>query len=45
MIKNGFVVTRDASDKLVPEGAIYIEDSKIIDIGKTRDLDKTYKAE
>ena len=45
MIKNGFIVTMDDSDRLVPEGAIYIEESKIIDIGKTRDLDKTYKAD
>lgn len=45
MIKNGVVVTMDGSDRLLTDGAIYIEGSRIIDVGKTRDLEKTYKAD
>ncbi|MFB0543239.1 MAG: amidohydrolase family protein [Candidatus Bathyarchaeia archaeon] len=45
MVKNGFIVTMDESDRLLRDGAIYIEGSKIIDIGETRDLEKTYKAD
>lgn len=38
-------MTMDKSDRLIPDGAIYIEGSKIIDVGKTRDLEKKYKAD
>ncbi|MFQ6086589.1 MAG: amidohydrolase family protein, partial [Candidatus Bathyarchaeia archaeon] len=45
MVKNGFIVTMDKSDRLLTDGAIYIEGQKIIDIGETRDLEKTYRAD
>ncbi|MEA2089380.1 MAG: amidohydrolase [Thermoproteota archaeon] len=45
MIKNGFIVTMDKSDRLLTDGAICIEGPEIIDIGKTRDLEKTYRAD
>lgn len=35
----------DKLDTLLLDGAIYIEDSKIDDIGKTEDLEKTYKVD
>ncbi|MFX1535974.1 MAG: amidohydrolase family protein [Promethearchaeota archaeon] len=45
MIKNGVIVTMDNSNRLLSDEAIYIEKAKIIDIGKTRDLEKTYEAD
>jgi len=45
MIKNGVVVTMDESDRLVTDGAICIEGARIVDIGKTRDIEKTYKVD
>ena len=35
----------DESDRLLSDGAIYIEGARIINLGKTRDLEKTYKAD
>ncbi|MEM3390491.1 MAG: amidohydrolase [Thermoproteota archaeon] len=35
----------DKYDRLLTNGAIYIEGGKIIDIGKTQDLEETYKAD
>lgn len=45
MVMNGFILTMDKSDRMLADGAIYVEGSKIIDIGKTRDLRKTYRAD
>ena len=38
-------MTMDKLDTLLLDGAIYIEDSKIVDIGKTGVLEKMYKAD
>jgi len=45
IIKNGSIVTMDESNRLLPQGAIYIEGSRIIGIGKMADLEKTYRAD
>jgi len=45
LIKNGTVVTMSRHHGIIEDGAIYTEGSNIIDIGKTRDLEKTYKAD
>jgi len=45
MIKNGTLVTMNPHHGVVEHGAIYIEGQKIIDIGKTRDLEKKYRAD
>jgi hypothetical protein len=45
LTKNDGVVTIDESDRLSTDEAIYIEVARIIDLGKTLDLEKTYKAD
>jgi len=45
LIKNGSIVTMDKFNRLLPKGAIYIEKSKIVNVGRTRDIEKAYKAD
>jgi cytosine/adenosine deaminase-related metal-dependent hydrolase len=44
LIKNGYVLTLNPKRQIIRDGAIYIEGSKIHDVGKTEDL-RAYKAE
>jgi cytosine/adenosine deaminase-related metal-dependent hydrolase len=44
LIKNGYVLTLNPKRQIITDGAIYIEDNRILDIGKTEAL-KTHKAE
>jgi len=44
LIKNGYVLTLNPQRQIIRDGAIYIENGKIIAVGKTESL-KTYKAE
>jgi len=45
IIKNGFIVTMNECCTLLDDGAIYIEKSQIIDIGKTEALERTHRAD
>ncbi|MEM3571553.1 MAG: amidohydrolase family protein [Candidatus Bathyarchaeia archaeon] len=45
IIKNGLIVTMDKQKRIIENGAIAIENEKIIDIGKTIELEKKYKAD
>ena len=44
LIKNGYVLTLNKDRQIIRDGAVYIEDSKIVDVGKTENL-LDYKAE
>lgn len=38
LIKNGYVLTLNPQRQIVRDGAVYIEDTKIVEVGKTEDL-------
>ncbi len=44
LIKNGYILTLNPQRQILRDGAIYIENEKIVEVGKTEDL-KTHKAE
>lgn len=44
LIKNGYVLTLNKKRQIIRDGAIYIENSQIRDVGKTEDL-KAHRAE
>ena len=44
LIKNGYILTLNPQRHILRDGAIYIEDEKIVEVGKTEDL-KEHKAE
>lgn len=45
LIKNGIIVTMDNKDTIVKNGSIFIEDDRIVAIGKTREIKRKYTAE
>ena len=45
LIKNGIVVTLDAQDRVLMDGAIAVEGSRIVAIGETPDLSRLHKAD
>jgi len=45
LIKNGFVVTMDERNRMLTNGAVYIEGAKIVHVGSTQELESTYKAD
>jgi len=45
LIKNGYVITVDEKRRIIKDGAVAIDGNKIIDVGKTDDLIKKYKAD
>jgi len=45
LIKNGLIVTLDSQRRIIKDGAIAIEGNKILDVGKTEEIKKKYKAE
>ncbi len=42
LIKNGYIITMDKECKIIKDGAIYIENNKIISIGSSVDIQKEY---
>ncbi len=44
LIKNGYVLTLNNKRQIIRDGAVYIEGTKIVDVGKTKDL-RDHKAE
>ncbi|MFW9959211.1 MAG: amidohydrolase, partial [Candidatus Odinarchaeota archaeon] len=44
LIKNGYVLTLNPKRQIIRDGAIYIKDNVIIDVGKTEAL-KTHRAD
>ena len=45
LIKNGYVITVDEKRRIIKNGAVAIDGNKIVDVGKTDDLIKKYKAD
>lgn len=45
LISNGIVITMNQEREIINNGSIVVEDNKIIDVGKTETIDKSYKAE
>ena len=45
LIRNGIVVTMDENRRIIKDGAIFIDDSKIVAVGKTEDIEREYKAD
>lgn len=45
LIKNGLVVTMDSTKRVIKNGAVIFEEDAIIDVGKTKELEKTYSGE
>jgi cytosine/adenosine deaminase-related metal-dependent hydrolase len=41
LIKNGYVLTLDKARRIVADGAVYIEDGRIISVGKSEELRNT----
>jgi len=42
LIKNGYVITVDASRRIIRDGAVVVEGDKIVEVGKTSDLKKKF---
>src|SRR5690349_17949433 len=42
LITNGTVVTWEPSRELIPDGAVYLEDGRVAEVGTTRDLAARY---
>jgi 5-methylthioadenosine/S-adenosylhomocysteine deaminase len=45
LIKNGLVVTMDSKKRVIKNGGLIFDEDKIIDVGKTRELEKSYSGE
>ncbi|MEM3506659.1 MAG: amidohydrolase [Candidatus Bathyarchaeia archaeon] len=45
IIKDGIIITMNRERRILKNGAIAIEGNRIVDIGKTEDLEKKYKAD
>jgi 5-methylthioadenosine/S-adenosylhomocysteine deaminase len=45
LIKNGFVVTMDGDRRVIEDGAVAVEGSRIVDVGRTGDVAKMHRAE
>ncbi len=43
LLKNGLVVTMDKKRRIIKNGAVAIQDNKIVAVGKTADIEKEYK--
>ena len=43
-VKNGSVITMDSNRRIIENGAVAIENDKIVEVGKTEDLQKNYGA-
>ncbi len=44
LVKNGYVLTMNPQRQIIPDGAVYVEGSEIVDVGKTSDL-QSHRAE
>jgi len=45
LIKNGLIITVDKNRRIIKDGAIAIDNNKIVDVGKTDAIEKKYSAE
>lgn len=45
LIRNGTIITMDPHERIIKDGAIYVKEDKIADIGKTESLRKKYRAD
>jgi 5-methylthioadenosine/S-adenosylhomocysteine deaminase len=44
LIKNGYIITMNTKRRVIPRGAVVIEDDEIVAVGKTADIEKDYRA-
>lgn len=45
LIKNGTVITVDGRNRICKDGAIVIQNDRIVDVGKTREIKRGYKSD
>ncbi|OGD46902.1 hypothetical protein A3K70_01100 [Candidatus Bathyarchaeota archaeon RBG_16_48_13] len=45
LVKNVLILTMNGSQQIIKDGAIAIENDRIVEIGKSNDLTRSYKAE
>lgn len=45
LVKNGLILTMNGSRQIIRDGAIAIENDRIVEVGKSSDLTRSYKAE
>jgi 5-methylthioadenosine/S-adenosylhomocysteine deaminase len=45
LIKNGIIVTVNENDQIIKNGALYVENDRIVDLGRTRDITKKHRAD
>lgn len=45
LIKNGIILTVDRNDQIIKNGALYLENDRIVDVGLTRDVTKKHRAD
>ncbi|MDW7978201.1 MAG: hypothetical protein RMH74_05305, partial [Candidatus Caldarchaeum sp.] len=42
LVKGGYVITLDKARRIIREGAVVVEDSRIVDVGKADEVGKKY---
>ncbi|MGQ4914716.1 MAG: amidohydrolase family protein [Candidatus Asgardarchaeia archaeon] len=45
IIKNGYLITVDSNDRIIPNGAVVIEGNKIVAVGKTSEILDKYRSD
>jgi len=45
LIRNGTILTLDKNNRIINDGAVFIDEGKIIEVGKTEEVSKKYKPE
>ena len=45
MILNGIVITMDSQNRVIKNGAVFVDGEEIIDVGKSENIKKKYKAD
>ncbi|MEM3522117.1 MAG: amidohydrolase, partial [Candidatus Bathyarchaeia archaeon] len=45
LIKNGIILTLDKNNKIIKNGSVFIDDGKIVEVGKTEEFSKKYNPE
>lgn len=45
LIKNGVIVTVNKNNQIIKNGALYLENNRIVDLGRTRDVVKKHRAD
>ena len=45
LIKNGIIITMDPTRRVIMDGAVAVEKDRIIDVGPSPELEKSYSAD